>query len=248
MSLLGLGAATVASIGSNLLGGIMGAHNTAKAAEQSFNYQKQLAEYINTNKHQWEVQDLRAAGLNPILSATNGSALNGGAVNVTPAGDYGLGSSAEKLMQAKELSIADKNANIAQQNADTQSAAQKSQATVNSANEKYLHAQELFARANADYKEKEIRDLMPILVLNAAKQGQVYDTQSAANLASANASNAIAGYNSAQTLLSGANLEAANLANKRTKSLGYGDNGHMDKSARVGEFISNLLPFGKLFK
>ena len=38
-----------------------------------------------TNKHQWEVSDLRKAGLNPILSATNGSsAVSAGTPSATP--------------------------------------------------------------------------------------------------------------------------------------------------------------------
>lgn len=62
----------VKSVAAPLVGGVLGLasgesdqdHATAAAAEANKFTEKQLK-----NRHQWEVQDLRAAGLNPILSA-----------------------------------------------------------------------------------------------------------------------------------------------------------------------------------
>lgn len=65
------------------LNSITGASDSAKhsakysmwLAQQNWQYQKQLAQ----NAHQWEVEDLKKAGLNPILSAGGSGASAGGA-------------------------------------------------------------------------------------------------------------------------------------------------------------------------
>lgn len=78
--------------GSNL-NNVTGATSSAK---QAFNYSKQLAEQQNQyqkefaqNAHQWEVADMEAAGINPILSAGGNGASAGGA------GGGGTGSAAQ---------------------------------------------------------------------------------------------------------------------------------------------------------
>jgi len=63
----GMGSAI--SAGSNLLGGILRNRAAAASADKSMEFQRWMAEHA----HQMEVSDLRAAGLNPILSATGGS-------------------------------------------------------------------------------------------------------------------------------------------------------------------------------
>lgn len=73
----------------NALGGIIGGGiNSAYAqqnAQQNMELQKELWKYMQSNKHQLEVEDLEAAGLNKILSATNGQAL--GAPSVSGSAD-----------------------------------------------------------------------------------------------------------------------------------------------------------------
>lgn len=91
------------------------AHMQRQNMVKQLNLQKELFQYENTNKHQFEVQDLKAAGLNPILSATNGSALGVGGV--------GLGSSIgadNPYNSAKALEMQRKQMGIEQQNADSQ--------------------------------------------------------------------------------------------------------------------------------
>jgi len=55
--------------GASLLGGMMSNRSNAKQAEIDREWQRENAQ----NAHQYQVQDMRAAGLNPVLSATGGS-------------------------------------------------------------------------------------------------------------------------------------------------------------------------------
>lgn len=54
-------------------GDIFSAHKSAQVARENLNKQLAWERERATNAHQWEMQDLRKAGLNPILTATGGS-------------------------------------------------------------------------------------------------------------------------------------------------------------------------------
>lgn len=71
------GWAAVAKAGMDLTNSALGLYASSKAWRR----QREAAQ----NAHQWEVQDLRNAGLNPILSATGGSGASAGSASV-PAG------------------------------------------------------------------------------------------------------------------------------------------------------------------
>lgn len=115
MSLFGIGAAAVANIAGGLIGTAMSGNSAKATASLQGQIQRENWEYAQKHAHQFEVEDLRAAGLNPILSATNGQlASMPGSVS---ASDNGVGSNVtsafnalgkgllEKEMQSKDLEI-----------------------------------------------------------------------------------------------------------------------------------------------
>jgi len=59
-------------------GALLGASSARSVNRQSMAFQKEAMQ----NKHQWGVADMKAAGLNPILSATGGAPSAGGAPSV----------------------------------------------------------------------------------------------------------------------------------------------------------------------
>lgn len=91
----GLGTAIGAGIG--LLGGIMSNRSSAKSAAKMQRRQMEFEERMSSTAHQREVADLRAAGLNPILSATGGAgastpSVSGAGVKYENVGDAAVSS------------------------------------------------------------------------------------------------------------------------------------------------------------
>ena len=99
MSILG---GLVGNIAGQAIGSIFGKHNAKAQADIQLDSWK----YMQSNKHQLEVDDLRKAGLNPILSAGNGSAVSAPSVSFGSS-DNGLGqTTAQSITAAKQLKIA----------------------------------------------------------------------------------------------------------------------------------------------
>ncbi|QCS36614.1 minor capsid protein [Capybara microvirus Cap3_SP_535] len=118
----------VGGIAGDFLGGVLGSSTGKSNADYQVELQKDLVKYINENKHQWEVSDLKAAGLNPILSANSsgfGSATAAGVINANGTeGQLSSSlSSAQKIARMQndtQIAINERNAGINEKNVDNE--------------------------------------------------------------------------------------------------------------------------------
>lgn len=86
------------------IGGVANFGSSALSAYFSWKHQKEAMQ----NRHQWEVADMRKAGLNPILSATGGSGAAGNAPTIVAPDLAGaMKSGAETSTQHSEKNLKD---------------------------------------------------------------------------------------------------------------------------------------------
>lgn len=151
MSFLGKGvslAPAFTELAGGLLGGVLNSAFQRSQMEAQVEAQKDLWAFQQKNAHQYEVEDLRAAGLNPILSATNSQIASMPAVNTPTSAPYqglsnGLSNaitSAMKLDVEKNLKIKDQE--IASRGLDLE--------------EKKIHLQEVKNAAEIDKIQNDI--------------------------------------------------------------------------------------------
>ena len=118
----------ISSVVSPIIGSaadLWGGMQSNKLAASNAQANRDFQEYMASNAHQLEVEDLKKAGLNPILSANAGATASGGAnaafVNPAQGVSSGLNSAAQLLQQQNLVkaqtdqmrSLADKNASDA---------------------------------------------------------------------------------------------------------------------------------------
>lgn len=144
---------------SSIIGNAMQYASSKKLMNKQHKLQKQYAQYIGENSHQWTVKDLQAAGLNPVLSATQGAnATSGGSVGLPQTPDYAgsLQSAMQTYMDNKriknETEVADSTADLNDANATK---ARKEAGVVD-------------AKTNQEIKESESR-----IVQNKAKTNEI---------------------------------------------------------------------------
>lgn len=152
------------SAGANIVGGLIQNQNSRANADHAFN---QSLEASNT-AHQREVSDLRAAGLNPILSALGSGASTPGA---TPSESSNLGEGISKGMDTaiavktmnKELQT--KDATIGNLNADTDNKGAQRNLINAQAHQSHIDAQN--KALQAEYLQKA----MPFMLQEAKAKG-----------------------------------------------------------------------------
>lgn len=116
MSFLGDIAGAVIGAGSSIWGANQSNSAAFEMQANSINAQREFMQ----NRHQWEVEDLRKAGLNPILSATNsaGGSISGATANVTAPDISGaLNKIANSAFAKKQTELLEKELQVKQDNA-----------------------------------------------------------------------------------------------------------------------------------
>lgn len=197
------------SIAGSIFGSaVQGRYNSAAAVQQN-------AWNVENYKHryQWAVEDMRRAGLNPILAATNGI---GGSIAGASAASIGMPDFAGNLNSARGVSAASKQAKVAENLSTSQieknvadakaSSANAGLATSNTAN---AELQNKLLQNDVDFKTKTFDervqfefDRMRAEIDNLHKLGQMYDANSANATAAALRANSAAALDNIQTELS----------------------------------------------
>lgn len=204
----------LSDVGGSIAGSIFGSavqghYNSAAAAQQN-------AWNVENYKHryQWAMEDMRNAGLNPILAATNGI---GGSIAGASAASIGMPDIAGNISSARGVSAVSKQAKVAEHLSTSQiekniadaksSAANAGLATANTTN---AGLQNKILQNDVDFKTKTFDqrvqfefDRMQAEIDNLHKLGQMYDANSLNATASALRANSAAAFDNVQTELAG---------------------------------------------
>lgn len=200
----------VGSVAGSIFGSaVQGHYNSAASAQQN-------AWNVENYKHryQWAMEDMRNAGLNPILAATNGI---GGSIAGSSAASIGMPDVAGNLSSARGVSASSKQAKVAENLSTSQIEKNIADAKASSANAGLATAnttnaglQNKILQNDVDFKTKTFDqhvqfefDRMKAEIDNLHKLGQMYDANSLNATASALRANSAAAFDNVQTELAG---------------------------------------------
>lgn len=193
---------TLGSVAGSVLGSVVQNHyNSANAAQAN---EWNVENY--KHRYQWAVEDMRAAGLNPILAATNGI---GGSISGASAASVGMSDIGSTMNSAKAASAAERQAKNAEHLAISQidknvaEADSTRQATHGIVIDNGIKANNLnFAEQTYEKRLGYELQRMDQELQNLRLQGSYLYSGILSNLASANQSNSAAAFSAQNTRLS----------------------------------------------
>lgn len=197
---------TLGNIAGSILGGIGSSQVQSSFNEKAIKYQNDLNVENYKHRYQWAVEDMRNAGLNPILAATNGI---GGSIAGASAGTIGMSDIGANTNSARSSSAAMKQAKTAESLATSQiekniaEADSTRQATHGIVIDNGIKANNLNL-SEQTYKKRLGYELqrMDQELENLRLQGSYLSSGILSNIASANQSNSAASFSAQNTRLS----------------------------------------------
>lgn len=226
---------TLGNIAGSVLGGLGSSEIQSKYNEEAIRLQNELNVENYQHRYQWAVDDMRAAGLNPILAATNGI---GGSISGASAGTIGMSDIGANINSARSSSAAERQAKNAEHLAVSQieknvaEADSTRQATHGIVLDNGIKANNLNL-AEQTYEKRLGYELqrMDQELQNLRLQGSYLSSGILSNIASANQSNSAASFSAQNARLSKQEADFYD-------SLGVGNSG-------VGHILRGI---GYLFK
>lgn len=102
---------TLGNVAGSVLGSLGSSEVQSKYNEKAIRLQNELNVENYKHRYQWAVDDMRAAGLNPIIAATNGI---GGSISGASAGTIGMSDIGANMNSARSSSAAERQAKNAE--------------------------------------------------------------------------------------------------------------------------------------
>lgn len=197
---------TLGNIAGSVLGSLGSSEIQSKYNEEAIRLQNELNVENYKHRYQWAVDDMRAAGLNPVLAATNGI---GGSISGASAGTIGMSDIGANMNSARSSSAAERQAKNAEHLAVSQidknvaEADSTRQATHGIVLDNGIKANNLNL-AEQTYEKRLGYELqrMDQELQNLRLQGSYLSSGILSNIASANQSNSAAGFASQNARLS----------------------------------------------